>query len=82
MCLSTQFTLRDAGKIRVLKLGVADDEYSLVWTVDYQNHVKTVLDNAQLYRKFVEVVLPGNKDVSISRMQLKEEMKLSDDEIM
>ena len=67
--------------MRVFKLGVGEDEYSLVWTEDYQNHVKTVLGNTQICKKFIEVVLPGNQEVSISRQQLKEEMKLSEEEI-
>jgi serine/threonine-protein kinase 19 len=68
--------LRDSGKVRLFKLGVAEDEYALVWTGDYQNHVRTVLGTTQLCDKFLKVVLPGNQEVSISRQQLKEEMKL------
>lgn len=67
--------------MRLFKLGVGEDEYSLVWTEDYQNHVKTVLGSTQICKKFIEVVLPGNQEVSISRQQLKEEMKLSEEEI-
>ena len=77
----TQLALRDKGKVRLFKLGVAEDEYSLVWNEDYENHVKTVLGSTQICKKFLEVVLPGNQEVSISRQQLKEEMKLSEEEI-
>ena len=65
----------------MFKLGVSEDQYSLVWNVDYQNHMKTVLGKTQLCEKFLKVVLPGNQEVSISRPQLKEEMKLSEEEI-
>ena len=68
--------------MRIFKLGVADDEYALVWTEDYKHHVGTVLgSSSQLYKKFVEVVLPGNQEVSISKAQLSREMKLSEEEI-
>ena len=67
--------------MRLFKLGVAEDEYALVWTGDYQNHVRTVLGTTQLCDKFLKVVLLGNQEVSISRQQLKEEMKLSEEEI-
>ena len=67
--------------MRLFKLGVAEDQYSLVWTADYRNHVQTVLGSTQLCKRFLEVVLPVNQEVSISRQQLKEEMKLSEEEI-
>ena len=60
---------------------MAEDQYLLVWTEDYRNHLRTVLGNTQLCNKFLKVVLPGNQEVSISRRQLKEEMKLSEEEI-
>ena len=67
--------------MRPFKLGVAEDEYALVWNEDYQNHVRTVLGTTQLCDKFFKVVLTGNQEVSISRQQLKEKMKLSEEEI-
>ena len=76
-----QLVLRDTGKVRLFKLGVAEDEYALVWSENYQSHVRTVLGPTQLCDKFLKVVLPGNQEVSISRQQLKEEMKLSEEEI-
>ena len=65
----------------MFKLGVAEDEYALVWTEDYRNHIRTVLGKTQLCDKFLKVVLPGNQEVSISRQQLKDDMKLTEDEI-
>lgn len=76
-----QLSLRDSGRVRLFKLGVSEDQYCLVWTEDYRNHLRTVLGRTQLCDKFMRVVLPGNQEVSITRGQLREEMKLSEEEI-
>ena len=76
-----QLVLRDSGKVRLFKLGVSEDQYCLVWTEDYRSHLRTVLGRSQLCDKFLRVVLPGNQEVSITRVQLREEMRLSEEEI-
>ena len=76
-----QLALRDSGKVRLFKLGVSEDQYCLVWTEDYRSHLRTVLGRSQLCNKFLRVVLPGNQEVSITRVQLREEMRLSEEEI-
>ena len=77
-----QLALRDCGKIRLFKLGVSEDQYCLVWTEDYRSHVETVMGKKnRLCEKFLKVVLPGNQEVSITRAQLKEEMKLNEEDI-
>lgn len=65
----------------MFKLGVSEDQYCLVWTRDYQDHLTSVLGGSQLCDKLLRVVLPGNQEVSITRGQLREEMKLSEEEI-
>ena len=53
----------------------------MVWNEDYRNHVRTVMGGVRLCDKLLKVVLPGNQEVSITRGQLREEMKLSEEEI-
>ena len=53
----------------------------MVWNEDYRNHVRTVMGGARLCDKLLKVVLPGNQEVSITRGQLREKMKLSEEEI-
>lgn len=74
-------TLKDGGRVRLFKLGVASDEYAVVFTSGYIDHAKAHLGDTALFKKFVEVVLPACREVSITRKQLTEVLRLSEEEI-
>ena len=74
-------TLKDSGKVRLFKLGVASDAYAAVFTSEYIDHAKTHLGDTALFKKFVEVVLPACRDVSTTRKRLTEVLRLSEEEI-
>ena len=76
-----QMTLKDNGRVRLFKLGVASDEYAVVFTNEYIDHAKKHLGSTTLCKKFVDVVLPACQDVSITRNQLTDELRLSEEDI-
>ena len=74
--------LRDCGKLRLFKLGVSNDEYAVVFTDKYTSHVKALLGDTPLCRKFVGSILPMCKDVSITRKQLTEELRVAEEDVV
>ena len=74
-------TLKDNGRVRLFKLGVASDEYAVVFTKEYIDHAKKHLGSTTLCKKFVDVILPACQDVSVTRSQLKDELRLSEEDI-
>ena len=79
--LLPQMTLKDNGRVRLFKLGVASDEYAVVFTKEYIDHAKKHLGSTALCKKFVDVVLPACRDVSVTRNQLTDELRLSEEDI-
>lgn len=73
-------TLRDSGRIRLFKLGVSNDEFAVLFTEDYVQHIKSYLGDTPLYRRFVGVVLHACKDVSITKKQLAEELRVGEED--
>ena len=74
-------TLKDNGRVRLFKLGVASDEYAVVFTKEYIDHAKKHLGSTALCKKFVDMVLPACRDVSVTRNQLTDELRLSEEDI-
>ena len=79
--LLPQMTLKDIGRVRLFKLGVATDEYAVVFTNEYIGHARQHLGRTALCKKFVDVVLPACQDVSITRKQLTDKLRLSEEDI-
>ena len=77
----SQMTLKDNGRVRLFKLGVATDEYAVVFINEYIGHARQHLGRTALCKKFVDVVLPACRDVSITRKQLTDKLRLSEEEI-
>ena len=73
-------SLRDSGRIRLFKLGVSSDEFAVLFTEDYVHHIKSYLGDTPLYRHFVGVVLPACRDVSITKKQLAEELRVGEED--
>lgn len=79
--LLPQMTLKDIGRVRLFKLGVATDEYAVVFTNEYIGHARQHLGRTALCKKFVDVVLPACQDVSITRKQLTDKLRVSEEDI-
>lgn len=72
----------EAGRVRLFKLGVSEDDYALVLSEDYSRYVKTHLGNTPLSRKFVNSLLPMCPRVSVTRQQLMGEgIRFSEDDV-
>lgn len=72
-------SLRDSGQVRMLKLGVSEQDYVLMEEESYCGYLKEYLkEDKLLCRKLTESVLPSCRDVSASQQQLKENTALSD----
>ncbi|XP_065057934.1 inactive serine/threonine-protein kinase 19-like [Rhopilema esculentum] len=70
-------SLRDNGSIRFFKLDSGTDEFAIIYTQDYVDHVKACAGarghgENPLVQKFLTSVLPEIKDVSIQKEKTKE----------
>lgn len=72
----------EAGRVRLFKLGVSEDDYALVLSEDYSKYVKTHLGSSPLCRKFVNSLLPACLSVSVTRQQLMGEgIRFSEEDV-
>ncbi|XP_015762565.1 PREDICTED: serine/threonine-protein kinase 19-like isoform X2 [Acropora digitifera] len=76
--------LWEENKIRLFKLTSGSDEFAVVLTDDYVNHMKGRTSDAKVLLtidKFINNVLPSHTDVSISKKDALVKFKLSEEEI-
>lgn len=78
--LCFQADLQDHGELRVLKLGVADEDVCLLDSHNYTHHLQASLGESALGSKVTELLLPSCRDVSVSKDRLME-LKFSSDDI-
>lgn len=74
-------SLCDSGRVRLLKLGEASDDYAVVFTGDYLAHVRTHLGDTPLCRKFTSTIVPGCREVSVTRRRMSVDLRVTDEEI-
>ena len=72
--------MRDDGELRLLKLGVQDEDYCLIQSTLYTAYIQTRLGEGNLTMKVIRSLLRSCRDVSITREQLTEH-KFSEDDI-
>ncbi|XP_074638459.1 inactive serine/threonine-protein kinase 19-like [Acropora palmata] len=76
--------LWEENKIRLFKLTSGSDEFAVVLTDDFINHMKGRTSDAKVLltiEKFINNVLPSHTDVSISKKDALVKFKLSEEEI-
>ena len=77
-----QISLRNSGKIRLIKLESASDDYAVISHDHYCTLICNILKrNVPLQHKVINTLLPGCVDVSISKIQLTQDMKFTSEEI-
>ncbi len=80
MCTSPQLSLRDSGDLRLLKLGVDDEDYGLIKGPHYLEHIQCTLGDGLLGRKVAGSLLGTCTDVSVTKDQLTK-LKINRDDI-
>lgn len=73
--------MRDKGDIRVIKLGVSEDDYGIVLSEDYGTYIASVLGENVLGRKVMKSLIQRYHDVSLNKEQLMTELKFTNEEI-
>lgn len=74
--------LKDCGTIRLFKLGNVADEFAVCFTTDYVSFIeRTIQHDNSAVKKFITSVLPHCKDVSVSKVALLTEARLSETDI-
>lgn len=77
--------MKSAGEIKVFKLGTESNDYSILFTEDYQSHIaRTTADNCvskAAIEKFLNTVVKNWNDVSVNKDVMINKFHFQDDEI-
>lgn len=73
--------MRDQGQVRLIKLGVTEDDWGVVTDEDYRACVASAVGDSSLGQKVMGSLLEHYRDASVSKEQLVSELKLSKEEI-
>lgn len=76
--------LWEENEVRLFKLTSGSDEFGVVLTEDYVSHVKSRVSDPKVLLtidKFVSSLLPNHSDVSISKKDVSNRFRLSEEEI-
>ncbi|XP_070580801.1 inactive serine/threonine-protein kinase 19-like isoform X2 [Ptychodera flava] len=73
--------LKEKKEIKMFKLGATIDEYCIVFTEDYKQHVLRQLPGNPVVDKFLETAVEKCCDVSLNKAAMIDEFLFTDDEI-
>ncbi|XP_071948719.1 inactive serine/threonine-protein kinase 19-like [Antedon mediterranea] len=73
--------LRDTKEIKLLNLGTRPDEFSIVFTKDYVEHVNKHLSDKPIIKRFLSSVVEKTNSVSVDKQMLVEHLEFKDEEI-
>ena len=72
--------MREKKEIKLFRLGKETDEFCIVFTDNYNDHLKKKFANSELVKKFIDRVVMETTDVSLSKSKM-EELGFSDSDI-
>ncbi|XP_033108440.1 serine/threonine-protein kinase 19-like [Anneissia japonica] len=73
--------LRDSKEIKLLKLGTGPDEFSIVFTKDYVEHVNKQLPDRPVVKRFLSSIVEKTNSVSVDKRMLVDHLEFKDEEI-
>ncbi|XP_077980375.1 winged helix repair factor 1-like [Glandiceps talaboti] len=73
--------MKEKKEIKMFKLGLAVDEYCIVFTEDYKKHVMRHMAGNKVVERFLDTAIDKCCDVSLSKATMIDEFEFTDEEI-
>ncbi len=64
--------MREKKEIKLFRLGTDADEFCIVFTDNYKEHLKKQFTNSDIVSKFIDTVVMETTDVSLSKSKMVE----------